>query len=130
MKMDSITILTNFREIFEALFLEEKFIYKYLVLFDRLIKDDNIPIKCYEETNNIVIDLSKHLDNLESLSTSMFDLPCDLMFDLYCRYCVLKEYLIKNETITVSSYKSQKLFVELLNSIWVLGIPTFTRKLV
>nr|DAZ25491.1 MAG TPA: putative translation initiation factor 2 domain protein [Caudoviricetes sp.] len=128
--MNSITILTNFRDIFEALFLEEKFISKYLVLFDRLIKDDNIPVKCYEETNDIVINLSEHLEDLEFLSNAVFDLPCDLMFDLYCRYCVLKEYLVKYEKITVSSYKSQKLFVELLNSIWLLGIPTFTRKLV
>lgn len=112
------------------MFFQENFIYKYLVLYDRLLKDEKLAIKSYKETDDIVVLLSEHIENLSDISNKIFDLPCDLMFDLYSRYCVLLEFLTQNETINVSSYTSQKLFIELLNEIWRLGIPTFTRKLV
>lgn len=130
MKIKSTTILTKFRDLFDAMFFQENFIYKYLVLYDRLLKDEKLAIKSYKETDDIVVLLSEHIENLSDISNKIFDLPCDLMFDLYSRYCVLLEFLTQNETINVSSYTSQKLFIELLNEIWRLGIPTFTRKLV
>lgn len=130
MKIKSTTILTKFRDLFDAMFFQENFIYKYLVLYDRLLKDEKLAIKSYKETDDIVVLLSEHIENLSGISNKIFDLPCDLMFDLYSRYCVLLEFLTQNETINVSSYTSQKLFIELLNEIWRLGIPTFTRKLV
>lgn len=130
MKIKSTTILTKFRNLFDAMFFQENFIYKYLVLYDRLLKDEKLVIKSYKETDDIVVLLSEHIENLSDISNKIFDLPCDLMFDLYSRYCVLLEFLTQNETINVSSYTSQKLFIELLNEIWRLGIPTFTRKLV
>lgn len=130
MKIKSTTILTKFRDLFDAMFFQENFIYKYLVLYDRLLKDEKLAIKSYKETDDIVVLLSEYIENLSDISNKIFDLPCDLMFDLYIRYCVLLEFLTQNETINVSSYTSQKLFIELLNEIWRLGIPTFTRKLV
>ena len=130
MKIKSTTILTKFRSLFDAMFFQENFIYKYLVLYDRLLKDEKLVIKSYKETDDIVVLLSEDIENLSDISNKIFDLPCDLMFDLYSRYCVLLEFLTQNETINVSSYTSQKLFIELLNEIWRLGIPTFTRKLV
>ena len=130
MKIKSTTILTKFRDLFDAMFFQENFIYKYLVLYDRLLKDEKLAIKSYKETDDIVVLLSEYIENLSDISNKIFDLPCDLMFDLYSRYCVLLEFLTQNETINVSSYTSQKLFIELLNEIWRLGIPTFTRKLV
>ena len=58
MKIKSTTILTKFRDLFDAMFFQENFIYKYLVLYDRLLKDEKLAIKSYKETDDIVVLLS------------------------------------------------------------------------
>lgn len=128
MKIKSTTILNKLDSILDAMFFSDEFIDKYAVLYDRLIKDENIKIAPYKETDNIIIEIGNNTSDLNRISKLVINLPCDYMFDLYCRYQVLYEYLENSETIEVSSYCTNKLFVELFNELWYAGIPKFSRK--
>lgn len=128
MIIKSKTILNKYDNIFNALFFSDIFIDKYAVLYDRLIKDDEIKAQCYLETDTCILEISENLNNLSYLTEMMLELPCDLMFDLYHRYHILAEYLLGNDEVTVSSPKNKKLFIELFTKTWVIGIPTFSHK--
>lgn len=128
MKYKSSTILYDFEPIFDALFFTDSFYKKYTGLFDRLIGTDKVKIQPYKETDQLVKDLSEHLENLDELTNLYLQQSCDLMFDLYCRYHVLWEYLESNHDIRLPSNSPKTNFIALLNDYWLKGLPTFSRK--
>ncbi len=127
-KIKTVEILNKYNDLFDALFFTDDFCDKYAVLFDRLLSEEQIEIKRYKETDDIVNKLSENIDDLQMSSKLVTSLPCDILFDLYSRYHVLFEYLEDKEFIEVSSTEKKELFIELFNDIWLYGIPTFTHK--
>lgn len=128
MIIKSKTIINKFEEVFYAVFSSDEFVDKYAHFFDRLIVIEELDAKRYEETNEYIQTLSEHLNDLSYLTKLILDMPCDYMFDIYYRYHILVEYLLSKDTVTVSTYRDNKLFYELLTRIWLLGIPTFEHK--
>ena len=128
MTIKTTTIINKFEDEFYAIFSSDEFVDKYAHFFDRLIVIEKLDEKCYEETDEYIQTLSEHLNDLPYLTKLLLDMPCDYMFDIYYRYHILVEYLQSKDVVTVSTYRDNKLFYELLTRTWLLGIPTFEHK--